>query len=77
MVKSIICEHEWIGALVSSLATKLAALLVTDSRPIAVLCSTFSLLLKILAVHLDHATEDHGLLDNTQEAFRRGRRAKR
>ncbi len=60
------------GALVSSLAKKLAAPLVTDYRPIAMLCSKFSLFLTIMDEQLDHATEDYGLLDEAQEAFRKG-----
>ena len=75
--KPSVCEHEWQGALVSSLAKKLPALLVTDYRPLALLCSKFSLYLKIMDVNLDHATEDYGLLDEAQEAFRRGRSTKR
>ncbi len=60
--KLLVCEQEWQGALVTSLAQKLEALLVTDSLPIALLCSKFSVFLKIMKVNLDHATEDYGLL---------------
>ena len=65
------------GALVSSLAKKLAALLVTDSRPVAMLCSKFSLLQKIIDELLGQVLEDYGLLDDAQEAFRKGRSTKR
>jgi ribonuclease HI len=75
--KPSVCEHEWQGALVTSLAKKLAASLVSDYRPVALLCSKFSLFLKIVEVNLDHATEDYALLDEAQEAFRRGRSTKR
>ncbi len=53
-------EHEWMGALVSSLAKKLAALLVTDSLPVAMLCSKFSLLQKIIDELLGQALKDYG-----------------
>ncbi len=75
--KQSVCEHEWQGAHVTSLAKILAALLVADSWPIALLCSQFSLFLKIMEFNLDHATEDYGLLDESQEAFLKGRSTKR
>ncbi len=36
--KLSVCEREWQGALVTSLTKKLADILVTDSRPVALLC---------------------------------------
>jgi hypothetical protein len=66
----------WQVALVTSLTKKLADILVTDSLPVALLCSKFSLFLKIMEVNLDHATEDYRLLNEAQEAFHRGRSTK-
>ncbi len=41
-----------------------------------VACTEFSPLLSIVDKRLDHATEDHGLVDDTQEGFRRHRSTK-
>ncbi len=44
----------------------------------ACICTKFSVLLAIVDKRLDHATEDHGLVDDdTQEVFRRHRSTKR
>ncbi len=45
----------------------------SEFRPVACICTNFSLLLK----RLDHGTEDHGLVYDTQEGFRRNRSTKR
>ena len=68
-------EHEWAGAVTGYIPKKLSALLMSEFRPVA--CTKFSLLLSIVDKRLDHATEDHGLVDDTQEGFRRNRSTKR
>jgi len=72
-----VCAHEWLGAIASSIPKQLAALLVTEFRPIACICAKYSILLKILDVRLNHAVEDNGIIDDAQEAFRPGRSPKR
>ena len=51
--------------------------LMSEFRPVACICTKFSLLLSIVTERLDCATEDYGLLDDTQEGFRRNRNTKR
>ena len=61
-----VCAHEWLGAIASSIPKQLAALLVTEFRPIACICAKYSILLKILDVRLNHAVEDNGIIDDAQ-----------
>ncbi len=49
---------------------KLTALLMPEFRPVACICTKFSLLLKIIDERLDHTTEDYELIDDAQEGFR-------
>ena len=49
----------------------------SEFRPVACICTKFSLLLSIVAERMDHATEDYGLIDDTKEGFRRNRSTKR
>ena len=72
-----VCEHEWAGAVAGYIPKKLSALLMSEFRPVACICTKFSLLLSIVAERMDHATEDYGLIDDTQEGFRRNRSTKR
>jgi hypothetical protein len=55
---------------------KLLALLMSDFRPVACICTKFSLLLSTVDQRIDHATEDHGLVEDTQEGFRLHRSTK-
>jgi len=71
-----VCAHEWLGAIASSIPKQLAALLVTEFRPIACICAKFSILLKILDVRLNHAVKDNGIIDDAQEGFRPARSPK-
>ena len=71
------CIHEWTGAVVGYIPKKLSALLMSEFRPVACICTKFSLLLSIVTERLDRAAEDYGLLDDTQEGFRRNRNTKR
>ena len=48
-----------------------------EFRPVACICTKFSLLLKIIDERLDHTTEDYELIDDAQEGFRRGRSTQR
>ena len=65
-----VCIHEWTGAVVGYIPKKLSALLMSEFRPVACICTKFSLLLSIVTERLDRAAEDYGLLDDTQEGFR-------
>jgi hypothetical protein len=56
---------------------KLSALLVSDFRPIGCIYTKYSLLLSIVDQRLNHTMEDYGLVDDTQEGFRRHRSTKR
>jgi len=72
-----VCMHEWVGAIAGYIPKKFSALLMSEFRPIACICTKFSLLLSIIATRLDHVLEDYGLIDDTQEGFRRNRSTKR
>ena len=71
------CPSEWAGAVAGYIPKKLSALLMPEFRPVACICTKFSLLLKIIDQRLDRATEDYVLNDDTQEGFRRGRSTQR
>ncbi len=45
--------------------------------PIGCICTKYSLLLSIVDQRLNHIAEDYGLMDDTQEGFRRHRSTKR
>ena len=45
-----VCAHEWLGTIASSIPKQLAALLVTEFRPIACICAKYSILLIVLDV---------------------------
>jgi hypothetical protein len=49
----------------------------TEFRPVACICTKFSLLLSIVDGRMDRTTEDYGLIDDTQEGFRRDRSTQR
>ena len=66
-----VCGHEWMGAIVTLLAKQLAALQVTEFRPIASLCAKFAIFNKILSKRASRFAEEHGILEDAQEAFRR------
>ena len=72
-----VCAHEWLGAVAGYIPKKRSALLMTDFRPIACICTKYSLLLSIVADRTSHAAEDYNLLDDAQEGFRRNRNTKR
>ncbi len=69
--------HEWLGAVAGYIPKKLSALLMTEFRPVACICTKYSLLLSIVAERTSHVAEDWGLLDDAQEGFRRNRSTKR
>jgi hypothetical protein len=48
----------------------------SDFRPIGCICTKYSLLLSIVDQRLNHVTEDYGLVDDTQEGFRRHKSTK-
>jgi hypothetical protein len=70
--KPSVCAHEWLGAIAGYIPKKLSALLITEFRPVASICSKFMIFLKIIDIRLDHLTEDYGLIDDAQEGFRKG-----
>lgn len=76
-VSPSVCPHEWQGAIVSSLPKKLSALIVGEFRPVACISTKFSVFLTIIDARLEHATEDYGLIDDSQEGFRRCRSTRR
>jgi hypothetical protein len=61
------------GAIVTFIAKQLSALKVTEFRPVASICTKFVVFLNIIAKRLERFTEDHGLLEDAQEAFRKNR----
>jgi hypothetical protein len=65
--------HEWMGAIVTFIAKQLSALQVTEFRPVASICTKFVVFLNIIAKRLERFTEEQGLLEDAQEAFRRNR----
>ncbi len=71
------CAHEWMGATAGYIPKKLSALLITEFRPVASICTKFMIFLKVIDIRLDHVTEDYGLIDDAQEGFRQGRSTKR
>ena len=72
-----VCPSEWTGAVAGQIPKALSALLMTELRPIACICTKSSLFLKILDDRLGRATEDYQLNDDTQEGFRRNRSTQR
>jgi len=72
-----VCAHEWMGAIAGLIPKKLSAILISEFRPVASICTKFIILLKIVDTRLDHVTEDYVLLDDAQEGFRQGRSTKR
>ena len=72
-----VCIHEWSGAVAGYIPKKLSALLMSEFRPVACICTKFSLLLSVVTERLNRAAEDYELLDDTQEGFRRNRNTKR
>ena len=71
-----VCEHEWAVAVAGYILKKLSALLMSEFRLVACICTKFSLFLSIVAERMDHAAEYFGLVDDTQEGFRRNRSTK-
>ena len=71
------CIHEWVGAVVGYTPKKPSALLMSEFRPVACICTKFALLLSIVTERLDRVSEDYRLLDDTQEGFHWNRNTKR
>ena len=70
-------QHEWMGAIVTSIAKQRSALKVTEFRPVASICTKFIILLDIVYKRMSRFTELHELLEDAQEAFRKGRNTQR
>jgi ribonuclease HI len=69
--------HEWQGAIFSLISKTLAPLSMHDQRPIASECTKYSIFTTVVNSLLDQATEDHCLIDDAQEGFRRHRSTRR
>ena len=69
--------HEWMGAIVTSIAKQRSALKVTEFRPVASICTKFIILLDIVYKRMSRFTERHELLEDAQEAFRKCRSTQR
>jgi hypothetical protein len=75
-----VCQHEWMGAIVTSLAKfakQQSALKFTEFRPVASICAKYIILLNILYRRTSSFMERHELLEDAQEAFRKGRSTQR
>ena len=70
-------QHEWMGAIVTSIAKQQSALKVTEFRPVASICTKFIILLSIIYKRTSSFMERHELLEDAQEAFRKGRSTQR
>ena len=72
-----VCQHEWMGAIVTSIAKQQSALKFTEFRPVASICAKYIILLNILYRRTSSFMERHELLEDAQEAFRKGRSTQR
>lgn len=70
-------QHEWMGAIVASLAKQQSALKVTEFRPVASICTKLIILLDIIYKRMSRFMERHELLEDAQEAFRKCRSTQR
>jgi hypothetical protein len=69
--------HEWMGAIVTFIAKQLLALKVSEFRQVASIFTKFAIFLDIINQRLDRLIEDHALLEDAQEAFRKNRSTQR
>jgi hypothetical protein len=72
-----VCPLEWAGAVAGYIPNNLSALLMSEFRPIACICTNFVYVLSVQIQRLTRNMEDYKLIDDAQEAFRRGRMTKR
>ncbi len=73
-----VCGREWMGAaaIVTFIAKQLSALKVTEIWPVASvasICTKIVVFPNIFVKRLERFTEERGLLEDAQEAFRRNR----
>ncbi|MFM9151106.1 MAG: RNA-directed DNA polymerase, partial [Candidatus Planktophila sp.] len=69
--------HEWMGAIVTFIAKQLSAVKISEFRPVASICAKFAIFMDIINQRLARFLEDHGLLEDAQEAFRKNRSTQR
>jgi hypothetical protein len=69
--------HEWTGAIVTFIAKQLSAVKISEFRPVASICAKFAIFMDIINKRLSRFLEDHGLLEDAQEAFRKNRSTQR
>ena len=72
-----VAAHEWMGALCGLIPKVPAPLLMTDQRPVASECTKFIITTTIYNDRLKQTAEDHQLLDDAGEGFRRYRSTRR
>ena len=72
-----VCSHEWMGAIVTFIAKQLSAVKISEFRPVASICAKFAIFMGIINRRLPHFLEDHALLEDAQEAFRKNRSTQR
>ena len=64
-------SHEWMGAIVTFFAKQLSAVKISEFRPVASICAKFANFIDIINKRLARFLEDHGLLEDAREAFRK------
>jgi len=69
--------EEWLGALVALLPKSLAALLMTEFRPVGKPCAKFVIFSKVIDRNLRRSTEEYKTVAEVQEGFRANRSTKR
>ncbi len=69
--------EEWLGALVALLPKSLAALLMTEFRPVEKQCAKFVIFSKVIDCNLRRSTEEYNTVAEVQEDFRANRSTKR
>ena len=65
------------GAIVTFIAKQLSAVKISEFRPVASICAKFAIFMDIINKRLARFLEDHGLLEDAQEAFRKNRSTQR
>ena len=70
-------SHEWMGAIVTFIAKQMSAVKISEFRPVASICAKFAIFMDIINTRLARLLEDHGLLEDAQEAFRKDRSTQR
>ncbi len=59
------------------MAKRLSALLITELRPVASICTKFMICLEIIDIRLDYVNEDYALIDDAQGGLCQARSTQR